>query len=474
MPLGGTSSNGAQWANHGAADIVGKDCVTCHAADAKTSGSAWSKSDSFHAVITKPVACQGCHGLNNGLGSVAGTNNNLPAGLTNSTTVTTAASDATTGVAAGTLDQITHTDLNVSGRDCNFCHTQSGPSTVAGTMGKEWAKAAFHVNFTAANPLQLNGTTARCSNCHMNVKPGPGFAGQDHSTFTSASGTTDCYPCHNIPGTGTITAPNWLGAAGGVPPTINVGNFPVGQPPATSPTTQTGINALPHPTVGSTPCAKCHTGGVGGTNALGYDHASALINSNCGSCHETGSNLVSAVWNSAATEAAGTGDTRPIGLTKLNRSSQAAVATIQIHYYPTDCHECHSVPTAPAAPGGIGTATTGGPYEGVGIASGATCLPSGATCPSTGVACSNTAPCPTGQSCRSIGAGMQACQINCPSGQSCQGGSCIVDCPNNQNCSGTACYYSPFWYFPHTQKNMTNPTTCCKCHPPNAQGVCSG
>jgi hypothetical protein len=203
--------------------------------------------------------------------------------------------------------------------------------------------------------------------------------------------------------------------------------------------------------------------------AKGYDHASTLISANCGACHEAGSPFVVTPWNNATTESAGAGDTRPIGLTKLNRTSGAAAATIQIHFYPTDCHECHNMPTAPAAPGGIATATTGGPYEGVGIPSGATCAPSGSTCPSTGVACSSTAPCPTGQSCHN-----GTCQINCPSGQSCSGGQCIVNCPNSQSCSNQACYYSPFWDFPHTQKQMTNPTTCCKCHPPDASGRCSG
>ena len=34
-----------------------------------------------------------------------------------------------------------------------------------------WTASKFHQNFNAANPLTLNGTTARCSNCHLNVKP---------------------------------------------------------------------------------------------------------------------------------------------------------------------------------------------------------------------------------------------------------------------------------------------------------------
>src|SRR5262249_54943423 len=88
LPLGGTSTNAAQWMNHGSSFVTGKDCFVCHAADAKASGSAWSKSDSFHGSVTNATTCKECHGLTNGGGSVAGTNNNLPVGLTNSNTVT--------------------------------------------------------------------------------------------------------------------------------------------------------------------------------------------------------------------------------------------------------------------------------------------------------------------------------------------------------------------------------------------------
>ena len=149
----------------------------------------------------------------NGGGSVAGTKNNLPSGLTNSSVLTSASGDATTGIPAGTHDQITHVDVNVSGRDCNFCHTQAGVSTAAGVQGQEWAQAKFHVNFTSASPLVMNGTTGRCSSCHMNVKPGPGYPAFNHGALSATSGTQDCSSCHSWPGTGTPTAPNWLGAA---------------------------------------------------------------------------------------------------------------------------------------------------------------------------------------------------------------------------------------------------------------------
>ena len=345
--------------NHGSSYVTGKDCVVCHAADAKSSGSAWSKSALFHATATNATACSVCHGVGNGGGTTIATNNNLPAGLTNSTTVTSAASDASTGIAAGTLDQIDHADVNVTGHDCNFCHTQAGPSQAAGVAGKEWAQARFHARFNAANPLVTNGTSGRCSSCHMNVKPGASFTGPSHATFTDDPGTTDCSSCHSWPGAGGTASPNWLGATGGVPTVISVGGFRIPQPPAANATTiQGGIANLPHPTVGSQACTACHTGGGGGRMAFGYDHASTLDDANCNACHEAGSDLVSPIWNGAATLAAGAGDTRPITVTTLavKFSGNTCTVTNPNHFYPADCTQCH------AAPAGTLTVKTGTAY----------------------------------------------------------------------------------------------------------------
>jgi hypothetical protein len=190
--------------NHTDPTVTSKDCSTCHQADAKVSGSAWSRATAYHARVTALTACSKCHGTANGQGTVPGTNNNLPAGLTNSATLTTSSA-----APANTHDQLTHGDLNVTGHDCNFCHTQVGSSTVAGVQDHEWAQARFHRAFTAANPLVTNGTTARCSNCHLNVKPGAGYA-TDHSAYTATS-AQDCSSCHAWPGTNPTT-PNWQGA----------------------------------------------------------------------------------------------------------------------------------------------------------------------------------------------------------------------------------------------------------------------
>jgi hypothetical protein len=369
LAAGGTASNAQQWMNHGASYVAGVDCVSCHAQDAKASGSAWSKSDSFHAVVPTPSTCQECHGLTNGGGATPGTNNNMPAGLTNSSTVTTAANDATTGVASGTLDQISHLDVNVTGHDCNFCHLQIGVSTAAGVAGKEWAQARFHQSFGATNPLVINGTSGRCSNCHLNVKPGASFSALDHSAFTNAPGSKDCSSCHSWPGTGTASAPNWLGSSG-VPTYINVGGFTIAAPPAVAATTQVGISNLPHPTASGTACTACHTSAAGGKPAIGYDHASTLINTNCSSCHEAGSDLVGTPWNGATAEASGAGDTRPftLGSITAHYGGNALHASYANHFYPVDCYQCH------VAPSGIATTTTGAAYApatGAAVGSGA-------------------------------------------------------------------------------------------------------
>ena len=282
LPKGGTATNGGQWMSHGAASVVGKDCVVCHAADAKTSNSAWSKSLSFHAATpTGVTTCNACHGG-------ASPNNNLPSGLTDSTTVTT--SSASPGV----LDQLTHVDVNVSKFECNFCHTQVGTSTTAGVQGKEWAKATFHRNFTASNPLVMNGTTGRCSTCHMNVKPGAAYTKQDHSAYTAATSTQDCAACHTWPGTSSAT-PNWLGAAGAHAATGTTAGSTLdcnschGQ--AGTASVHLAVAAASHygGVSNGNSCISCHVnfaGFKGTTTNLLYAHTNGTANSGgCVTCH---------------------------------------------------------------------------------------------------------------------------------------------------------------------------------------------
>lgn len=329
---GGSSTNAGQWMSHTDSTVTGKDCVTCHQADAKVSGAAWNKAAPYHANVPSVATCATCHGTTNGGGTA---NNNLPVGLTTSSTVTTST------VSPGLNDQIAHTDVNVTAYDCAVCHTQKGPSTVTGVQGKEWKQAKFHANFGATRALLMNQTTGRCSSCHMNVKP-PGLAGtQDHAAFTNVSGSQDCSSCHSFPGTGTTTSPNWKGAAG-YPTYISVGGFLIPAPPAGSTgTTQSGISNLPHPTVGAgVQCTACHpASNPNHKNAGGYDHASALAATKCSACHEAGSNLVNTVW-SATTR----GDTRMLTSVSMKKD-QTTYTCSPKHFFPVDCQECHTMPS---------------------------------------------------------------------------------------------------------------------------------
>jgi hypothetical protein len=376
LTMGGTATNGAQWMSHGLTDVTSRDCGVCHAGDARTSGSAWSRSTAFHAPVAAPSRCNSCHGTANGRGTTIGTNNNLPSGLTNSRTTTTAST------APGVKDQLTHADVNVTGHDCNFCHTQKGPSSTAGIQGVEWKQATFHGNFNASNPLVMNTTSGRCSNCHFALKPGPSYTQFDHSAITNVAGSQDCSSCHTWPGTSTTT-PNWLGAAS-MPAFITVGGFTIPKPPAgTTGTLQAGIANLPHPTPGTgVACTDCHSQASGGRQAFGYDHLASAGLTRCNACHEAGSDLVGTVWNGATSEAAGLGDTRPFTLPSVRATykGNSRTETYALHFFPIDCKECHLVPT------GFGLTT-----------------------------------------------------------------------------SGTA--YQTAWRFPHTTKNMTNPSTCLTCHP---------
>jgi hypothetical protein len=287
---------------------------------------------------------------------VPGTKNNLPATLTNSSVLTTASNDAATGISAGTFDQISHADVNVSGHDCGFCHTQAGASTAAGVQGKEWAQAVFHSSFTATAPLDM--VSGRCSNCHLNLKPGAGFTAYSHAALGPTG--QDCSGCHAAP----PARSDWLGAAA-APAFIVVGGFTISQPPAAAPLVQAGVANLPHPAVGTAGCSACHLGGVGGKGAIGYDHLSALVNTACNSCHEAGSDLVGTAWNNATTAAAAAGDTRPFTLASVRATykSNTSTETTPNHFYldkagaQVDCGWCHVKPAA------NGLVTTGAAYK---------------------------------------------------------------------------------------------------------------
>jgi hypothetical protein len=100
---------------------------------------------------------------------------------------------------------------------------------------------------------------------------------------------------------------------------------------------------------------------MGGKQAQGYDHASALANAACSACHEAGSNLVATAWNGATSQGAGAGDTRPFTLASIvahrgGPGGDQCTVTAPNHFYAVQCGECHAVPT------GTGEVTTGTAY----------------------------------------------------------------------------------------------------------------
>ncbi len=371
LAKGATPTNEAQWMNHASPSFpsTGNECAACHLADANASGSpVWSKSDRFHGVVPRPAACQACHGLANGGGTAPGTGNNLPAGLTDATTVTSAASDPATGVAAGTLDQIDHADFNVTSHDCNFCHTQIGVSASPSIQGKEWAQASFHASFNGA---ALDTTTGRCSNCHLNVRPGPGITAFDHGALTSAPGSQDCSQCHSWPGTGTPSAPNWLGAAAGAPQNVTVGGFTIPVDGSTEAT-----ETLPHPSTASgATCATCHGNGYT-AHSTGYDHA-GLGAGSCNGCHEAGSPFLGSPWNGATNASGGAGDTRPTTLSSVTacKGGDCSSESYANHFYPVDCGECHPTPpTEPATTANGSTSNWSFPHDTGWMSNPSTCV----------------------------------------------------------------------------------------------------
>src|SRR5262249_8808332 len=137
---GGTSSNALQWMNHGDPEMAGEGWAGRPPAAPRGPGGGCGQTGTPPPPPPAPPSLPASHRLGNGMGSTTpGINNNMPSGLTASNTLTSASSDPTTGIPAGTHDQITHADVNVTGLDCDACHRQAGPSSTPGIQGAEWA-----------------------------------------------------------------------------------------------------------------------------------------------------------------------------------------------------------------------------------------------------------------------------------------------------------------------------------------------
>jgi len=327
------------------------ECAACHTDGSPTQFASWA-SGRFHlSASSAPTACLPCH-----LGDRP----------------TSSAAWVNTGYASSPFDYGTSSQgaTHGDGQDCAVCHANSGTGVWGGTPPQNWAAGHF---------AHGSGTVAAqtCIACHASQRPdlvlgtvaALAAVGFDHSTMAGA----DCFSCHQATvaagsyvsyyksGTTSLPGGDWQGGAS-VPATIVVGEFTIAQPPATTSTTQAGINNLPHPTVGTTACTVCHSTAAGSKPALGYDHGSALIAGNCSACHEAGSDLVATVWNGASTTSAGQGDTRPFTVALTN---PCAVAASSLHFYSPqgtsaslgDCGMCH------LSPSGIAVATTGTAYS---------------------------------------------------------------------------------------------------------------
>ena len=194
----------------------GSDCVTCHAADAKASGSAWSKADRLPPPAPRPGHLPGLP-RGHQRRRLGGRHQQQPAG------------------GAHRLHHPHHRlghDAPPASRPAPTTRsptpTSTSPATTAasatprpglgggrGRRGKEWAQARFHASFTAASPLVLNGTTGRCSNCHLNVKPGAAFTRPGPRRLHRRLRHAGLQRLPLLAGDGgTATAPNWKGRRG--------------------------------------------------------------------------------------------------------------------------------------------------------------------------------------------------------------------------------------------------------------------
>ena len=109
----------------------------------------------------------------------------------------TMADEPTADVQSGTSYRMRHTSAQMAFQTCTACHPSALANATTSTIAADsWKPGQYHA--------VLSVQPTACNDCHTVSAPAT------HSTVTPD--TLDCSDCHPFPGTGTSTAPNWLGA----------------------------------------------------------------------------------------------------------------------------------------------------------------------------------------------------------------------------------------------------------------------
>jgi hypothetical protein len=159
----------------GARDL---DCSVCH----KELPGVFSDG-AFHGSVVPatPKDCVSCHYL-------------------------TMADSSTADVRSGTTFEMQHTSAQLTFHTCTTCHPSALANATSGEIAAEsWRPGYYHAVLATQPTL--------CNDCHAVSLPTATSGAFDHGALTADAGTRDCGECHTFPGTGTLAAPNWLGAA---------------------------------------------------------------------------------------------------------------------------------------------------------------------------------------------------------------------------------------------------------------------
>jgi hypothetical protein len=106
----------------------------------------------------------------------------------------------TADVRSGTAYQMRHTSAQMPFHTCQPCHASAlARATTSTTLASDsWRPGQYHA--------VLSVQPTRCNDCHASSAPAT------HGSIAALGDARDCSDCHLFPGTGTRTAPDWLGA----------------------------------------------------------------------------------------------------------------------------------------------------------------------------------------------------------------------------------------------------------------------